>query len=518
MSLRLRKIGRRHFLVGAAGFTLGVPLLNSLVRESSARAGSRPPPRLVGIATHHGGTWAENAFPATTTLTESLELFPGHAVGRGDLVATTDGANAVLSRMLTAPSAVLTPAMVAKLNVMAGLDIAYWLNHHSGAFFGNYDARDFVFEGSEVGEQIPTIDQVLAWSPKFYATLDGILVRSLHLNSSVSFGFADPANKAGEIVRLPPAPSSLAAFSQIFVPGDDPAFLAMRERRKFVVDRVHENYRALRDGTSGDAARISQQDRIRLDQHLERLFELEHKVTTLASCGDIEPPSEDVGQYHEGISRVSGDVAAAIRAHALYNDVIVAAIMCGTTRIATVSVSHMFHDAFGDYADWHNEVEHLCQADAVAQTRMYSSHRNMFEHVLLDLATKLDVEEMDGFTYLDNSLLMMVPQFGCMTHVHDSIPVISAGSASGGLRTGNFVDYRNHNGSALYFQDQGGYRRPGLAYNQLLATVMQAMGLEPNDYERNGIPGYGVTNVVDSAAWPSHVLASASEFLPFLRP
>jgi hypothetical protein len=356
---------------------------------------------------------------------------------------------------------------------------------------------------------------VLAWSPAFYPSLDGILTRSLHLNASLSWAHSDPAGGSGEIVQVPAAPSSLAAFQQIFVPGDDPEFLAMKARREFVVDRVHDNYVALRDGAFGDGARISRQDRIRLDEHLERLYELEHRITTLVSCGDIGEPTEDVGEYHEGISRTSADVGAAITAHGLYNDVIVAAMMCGTTRIATVFVSHMFHDAFTDFYDWHNEVEHLAESDPLAQTRMHESYRNAFEHVFLDLATKLDVDEGDGTTYLDNTLMMMCPQFGCRTHWSDSIPVITAGSAAGGLRTGNYVDYRNHAGASL---GAGGYRRPGVSYNQFLGTVMRALGLQPADYERNGIPGYGVTNVSDAQAWPARVHDAAGDFLPFLRP
>jgi hypothetical protein len=32
---------------------------------------------------------------------------------------------------------------------------------------------------------------------------------------------------------------------------------------------------------------------------------------------------------------------------------------------------------------------------------------------------------------------------------------------------------------------------PGLPHNRLLVTIMQALGLVPADYERDGLPGYG---------------------------
>ncbi len=511
--MHVRRIGRRQLLVGAGGFTLGLPCLTSLMPQSRAANPPGSVRRLLAITSHHGGAWAENTFPEQAALTDFSELFAGHTIGRGDLVADPVGDDVVVSNMFTAPSSVLTPQLLSKLNVMAGLDIMYYLDHHRGAFLGNFDARAFFFEGSSPGELIPSIDQVLAWSDKFYPTLDGVLTRSLHLNRSTSWGFTDPTNASGEIVEVPAAPSALAAFDQIFVPDGDPEFEARRARREFVVDKVHASYQALRTGAHGDASRLSASDRVRLDEHLERIFELEHKITTLVACGDLDPPAEDVAPGHPGISNVSADIGAAITAHGIYNDVIVAGVMCGTTRIATVHVRHMFSDVFTDYFNWHNEVEHLCQDDAVAQDRMVASQRRVFEHVFLDLATKLDVDEGDGTTYLDNSLLMMCPQFGCRTHWSDSLPIVTAGSAGGHFSTGNFVDYRNHDADSL---GGGGYRRPGIAYNQFLANVLQAMGLEPEDYERGGIPGYGVPTVRSQDLHPEHILASASEPLPFI--
>ena len=35
----------------------------------------------------------------------------------------------------------------------------------------------------------------------------------------------------------------------------------------------------------------------------------------------------------------------------------------------------------------------------------------------------------------------------------------------------------------------------GIPHNQFLLSVMQAMGLSPEDYERDGEPGYGSTAI-----------------------
>jgi hypothetical protein len=44
---------------------------------------------------------------------------------------------------------------------------------------------------------------------------------------------------------------------------------------------------------------------------------------------------------------------------------------------------------------------------------------------------------------------------------------------------------------------------PGIPYNRLYVTILQAMGLSPADYERPGQPGYGHTTMFDVAYnWP----------------
>jgi hypothetical protein len=142
--------------------------------------------------------------------------------------------------------------------------------------------------------------------------------------------------------------------------------------------------------------------------------------------------------------------------------------------------------------------------------------------VYLDLVRKLDaIEEADGKSFLDNSLVMWSQESGALTHEPISLPIITAGGAAGHFSTGNYVDYRNRANKDLHAP-----RIPGILYNQYLANVLQSMGVPPAEYEVNGEKGYGLTYrnseyagiSADShlRAWPDRLLNDASKPLPFL--
>ncbi len=514
--MRVKNIGRRQFLLGAGGFSLALPLLPSL-RPRSARAGDfpyAPNPRFVSFATGHGGIWGQNMYPAEELLTASEVIYPGHEMNYGALARTVDGSMARLSPVLSAAEDALSDTMVAKMNVVRGLDITFYIAHHSGGHLGNYGRPSIPEDGQIALEYMPTIDQVMAWSPSFYPDVDQIRERSLHVGfMETSWGYSNPGAQQGSIDPLPRAESSLELFNRIFVP-EDPGDLTDRTP---VVDRVLEHYQSLRSGAHGDARRLSAVDRQRLDDHMDRLSELQRRLRANppASCGDVPTPTDDASWEHPGI-HPNATEADAQAFYQLYNDVIAAAFICGTSRIATISIDQYFNNYGGD---WHQDIAHEAHASQSAQDTMVSGLQTFFEGVFLDLARKLDVEEDNGITVLDNSLLMWSQESGIMTHDADSIPIITAGSAAGVFQTGQFLDYRDRANMALTtdpWTDIVYDKRPGVAYNRWLANVLQAMNIEPSAYERPGEQGYGLTYNENLEAWPQRIYDDASEPLPHL--
>ncbi|MDB4979525.1 MAG: hypothetical protein JWM82_277, partial [Myxococcales bacterium] len=269
---------RRQLLRGAGGFTLALPFLPSLVSPREARAAAAPAKRFVQISTQHGGLWGSNMYPGAATLTESA-TYAGRTIKRGALAlaTATSAGGAQLSPVLRGPSTLLTPALAAKMNVLRGLDVPWYIGHHTGGHLGNFARNDGNGKDGQYMQvyATPTIDQVMAWSPKFYPDLATIRQRSLVIGSRLSYNWSNPssptAQNRGAVQEVAGSLDAPALFKQIFVTGGgaDPNALMWP-----VVDRVAADYRRLRNGNT----RLSGDDRHRLDDHMQRLSELQRRL------------------------------------------------------------------------------------------------------------------------------------------------------------------------------------------------------------------------------------------------
>lgn len=511
---------RRQLLVGSSGFTLALPWLPSLL---VSKAHAADPvfvrrPRLLWLTTNHGAALERSFFPTESPFTESQDLFSDHAIAAGPLRAAgaaPDSSHTALSPILHAPSELLSERRIAQLNVLRGVDIPFGIGHHSGGHMGNYAYNEAV-GGTAFGlrdEQRPTIDQLLAWSPSFYDDLTAVRERVLVMGAKdISFGYSNPSQSTGAVQNVRAA-SSLELFHRIFVPAGQPD-----GTRVPVVDRVLASYRRLRDGNR----RLSAGDRRRLDDHMDRLFELQRKLNAAAplACGGGSAPKDDSALH------TSLDPADAIRYAQLYNEVAAAALICGASRIAVMALGDQ--QRFVDFTgDWHNEVAHY-YLEPEKQDLLARSYQSIFEHVFLDMVNRLDLEEADGLSYLDNCLLVWTQESGMSTHDPLSLPIVTAGGAAGYFRTGLYVDYRRVGHPDSRFQPllDADPTYAGILYNQFLANVLQAMGMAPAEFERWGHRGYGVPAVeIPGTSLPfaehyqdtsSRYFQGASDRLPFL--
>ena len=506
----LPKPTRRQVLRGVGGFTLALPWLPSLLpRGADAAPSGLAQPRFVSICTEHGAVWTENMHPAEDSLTETMS-YGGHEIRRGDLVRTDNGGVGFVSPVISGDGTVLTPELAAKMNVIRGLDIPFYIAHHRGGHLGNWAANDGNGEDgqAEFDDPTPTIDQVLAWSDTFYADLSTILERSLVIGSDISWGWSNPQSQSGQIQALPVEWSSLALFNRIFVPDDD-----QTDPRPPVVDRVMENYKSLRDGNR----RLSAMDRQRLDEHMQRIDELQRRLQVAVSCGDIPVPTQDA-QSLWGDSSFGVNPTLEKEFWQLFNDVIVAAFVCGTSRIAVMRVTDHFSDFVGD---WHQDVAHQAHLpDGQAQQELADGDHLTFEDVMLDLIAKLDIDEGDGTTILDNTLVQWTQESGQITHESVDTTIVTAGSAAGAIRTGQYIDYRDL-GNQFGSGDGGTPVQlyTGLLHQQYLGNVLQAMGLSPGEYELESGGGYPKLFIGSGreADYPNAVTDVRGEWLPWLK-
>lgn len=511
---------RRQFLLGASGFTLALPVLPSLL---VSKAYGEPifvrRPRLYWLTTNHGGAFESSFFPRDALLTNTHPLFPDHRVASGALVpeaVPADPTRNALSPILQAGSAALSARRIAQLNVLRGFDYPINIGHHTGGHLGNYARNDGLAGlAREIQSQPrPTIDQLLAWSPSFYAELGAVRERALVMGTrQLSYGYSNPASASGQIQSIRGTTSSLELFHRIFTPGS-----GEKSTRVPVVDRVLESYRRLRHGNR----RLSGADRQRLDDHMDRMAELQRKLnaTVPSACRGAPSPTDDSALHRQATPK------DAVRYAQLFNEVAAAAFICGATRIAVLGLAD--EQRFVDFTgDWHTDVAHYWD-EAHAQDLLARTYQQVFERVFLDMAARLDVEEADGLSYLDNSLLVWSQESGMSTHDPVSLPVVTAGSAGGFFRTGLSIDYRRRESPDARYQplSKAEPLYAGVLYNQFLANVLRAMGMPESEFERWGHKGYGIAAVEPNAAMPlikhykdtsSRYFQIASDLLPFLK-
>jgi hypothetical protein len=502
-------MNRRMFLRGAGGAALGIPFLGSL--QPAFSASTYRSTRFVAMATQHGGLWNDRMWPGDAMLTETRDV--GHVVRRGDLTPTYTGSDVALSPVLTASSARLTPAVLAEMNLVRGVDIPFYLSHHTGGYLGNFGRNDTEYESASPMPYLPTIDQVMAWSDSFYSPGSSFVQRSVHLGHQMSWGWSNPVNRSGRVDPMPTTWSNLALFDTLFGGPVEPG-----EERRLVVDKVLESFHRLRDGAFGPGRRLSAGDRVRLDEHIERLYEVERKLASAVSCDVATRPTENT-EWHPGAYFESMDLDEVYAYHELWNEVLALALICGATRIATYNCLHTFEPYVGD---WHQEVAHEAWVSEQAVDRMVRGHQRFFDRVFVDLCHRLDVPDADGETVLHNSLLFWCQESGPTTHDSVSMPVIAVGSAGGALRTGQYVDYRDRDNLSIPapWDDNPVIldHRPGLLYGQWLATCLEACGVPRSEWEVANNPGYGIHENTNWDAWPAHVEAMGNDVLPFLAP
>lgn len=511
----------RRFVLRGLGATVAIPVLPSLLTAREAKAApAELRPCFVSFATNHGGAWAQSMFPAAPAQGVVKETYAGRETRRFPLTATRSGGQAAVSPVLTAPDTKLTDALLAKMYTVQGVGVPFYIAHNTGGALGNYarnDANGGDGAAAQTGALRPTIDQLMAWSSAFYPDLSSVRQRAIILSGRSSYNYAQPDTRTGAIQEITggvTTPNQL--FDTLFPSGGGPS------ARRPIVDQVLEAYRQLRQ-----SPRLSTSDKGRLDEHLQRLDEVQRRLGTSVSCTTVARPT------NPSMSRTLGDVmygqAAALdpAAHAQYeqalNDVIVLALSCGVSRIAVNRIDLNFSAFDGD---WHQDVIHKSdQADGVSQGIVSAALQKVFAGVVVDLAAKLDAVDMgSGTTLLDQTMLSWVQECGNQTHDSTTIPVVGFGGAQGFLKTGSHLDYRN---LAMPISDNETDKRyPGLVWNQWLGTALQAMRIPKSEWEKpavnGGYPDYNFqnlswVNVTAAQAWPPAVWAVSGDVLPWLK-
>jgi hypothetical protein len=526
--MKYNPVSRRLFLQGACGATLALPFLESLAPKQAHAAG--PAKRFIALKTYNPpimwdwysgrnsgartakfgpGSKADGTFLATTPLVE----------GTGYTQAPlADWKEAGFSRII---SKALAP-FYEKMLVIRGLDFIPLVNHNDSGFLGHYDSEDAATPSlkeylkknmlTRTFEQWPTIDQTLAASKKFYATAPAQRTVQVAQGTGLGISFG---GTYGNISRQPQRKNPKDLYNDLFgrfMPmGGKPMADGAKAREVALVDRVLNDYKAALKNP-----RLSKADRQHLEFFVNHIAELGEKVKVVRDPVSCTKPGEPTaGDAEDSAS----DVVAKWDA---FVDIIVAAIICDQTRIASFDIrkalkadgSVLFHNQDG-FSGWHGDAHNW--GSVQARDRMSQANKWVAENIFLKIIQKLDVPESGGKTYLDNSIVYWGNELG-FNHIPYGVPCLMAGSAGGYLKTGRYIDYIDWNGKS-YFSQEGGNVITGIPHNQLLNTILQAMGLEPADYEQPDHKGYGIIEPIQKTKdWATEwKMANIGQILPGIR-
>lgn len=530
------RASRRRFLQGAGGAALALPFLESLRPRGAAAQAVTPPKRLIVLKSFstqlikgwypafegngyqlHDAKYTGSKADGTTLLTQPLVSGKGYTQAPLADLQTTKGISPILGPALN--------PFLSKLTLIRGLDFLPMVNHNYGGLLGNFSSCTAATpcEADKLTD-VPTIDQVLAYSTKFYPTAPGL--RSLHLSQGVtdSMSYSDLGIAGGAIQQLKARTNPRDAFNDVFgtaapTPGTT---TPPPGRDKLLVDRVYQDYVALKQN-----ARLSAADRQLVDQYVNLVAELQAKLTPKPMTMTCTRPAQPASLANN----VGLDPTDIKNKWSLFLDVVAAAIMCDQTRLITIglhkalgpgpdasssSLVGFYHSEDASGGTWHGLAHDWSNANS--RRMLQGINAWLAAEVFAKLLARLDVPEANGKTYLDNSLVYWGNELG-FNHIAYSVPCLLAGSAGGFIKAGRYLDYVDWSGRAYFSQEDGNVIK-GVPHNQLLVTILQAMGLAPADYERNGKPGYGSTDTSGKSAdaWPvDYDLTTVGKILPGIQ-
>lgn len=220
----------------------------------------------------------------------------------------------------------------------------------------------------------------------------------------------------------------------------------------------------LKDDISRLSARVSAEDKARLEAHLGRIRSIEQRLTaTPVSCTPLTMPEPIDVRAIENYPIVGR----------LQTDLMLLAHTCGLTNVSTFMWANA--DSW-QYYPWigvneeHHELSHAGDGDAVSIEKLVKInawHSEQLAYVMDHLAA---AQEADGTSMLDNTLLLWGNELGAgNTHTYKDIPWLLAGGAGGYFEMGR----------SLQFKEQ--------PHNNLLVSICNAMGF--SDVNTFGIPG-----------------------------
>jgi hypothetical protein len=409
--MKKQEQSRRHFLRGA-GVALALPWMESLqplrAQGAAPRDANRPPRRFGVIYFSNGvdpkqwwakGSGAEMEFgPAAEPLRPIRE----------EIVLIKGLYN---HQALTNPS----PHMGRMANMLSGARVS-----SDPAEIRVGTTMDQVL-ARQIGSATAAPSLALGIEPNELRLEDGL---SMIYGSNISW-----------ISPTRPAPKEIypaRTFDQLVGDGKG------RRLDRSILDAVLADARSLQPRISGD-------DRKKLGEYLESVRDVEKRIAQAGKEARLEGWRPTLAK--PDMPRPADEIPQNVPDHMkLMLDLIVLAFQMDKTRIATLMLNNdlsqmNFKFIEGVRGALHLDLTHNGKSPELQ--KMYLKTNQFHMQQFTYLVRKMKGIDEGGQSLLDNSLLMFASNlYDGDAHGADQMPVVLAGKAGGGLRTGRVLDYR----------------------------------------------------------------------------
>jgi hypothetical protein len=393
-------------LIGGAAVTVGVPLLDCFLDGSGqamAATGAPVPVRF--------GTW-----------------FWGLGVNPNRWFPDTAGTNYELK-----PELAPIKALQHKINVLGNfnvlLDGAPNLPHVSGGP-AIRTGRALTAERGLPGESFDvTIGDLIGKRSRFSSLEVSATGDARNSLSGRGGGNLNPSegSAAGLYTRLF-GPGFKDPNSATFMP--DPQVMA----RRSVLSGVTEERQALE-------AAVGAADKQKLDQYFTSIRSLENQLDS--ELTKPEPMQSCVVPKAVGERQVNAEIENVMTNHALMTDLLVMAMACDQTRV----VNMMFNNGASSLTRIGSTITHhqLTHEEVLDNRLGYQPEATYFLTKIMEawvtFVSALDAVKEGDRTLLDNSLIFAHSETEfAKFHTIDNIPMMTAGSGGGRIKTGVYVD------------------------------------------------------------------------------
>jgi hypothetical protein len=465
------RLNRRAVLRGAGTIAIGMPFLEIMEGSSArAQAATTTPKRFLAVF-QPGGTVHDDGSGANKWRPTGTETAP------------------VLSPILAS----LQPMMDAKkLLIVDGLDmtskngeqhqagIIAWL---TGNAQQNAPSNGGVPTGTSSYAASPSVDQVLATKISSGKKQIASLEMAVRWGTGKAHGLLSPIScanfednmKASPIApRIDPVQLFKDLFGSLNTGGTaDPAVTAANDRRKSILDHVVGEYNSL-------IPKLGTADRMTLQQHLDKLRELEMGLSAVAqaSASCAKPMQVDTSGYNPGSGICGNNCGAADtgankdiatdtlipKVGTYMMDMMVMALACDLTAVGTFQWSdteakHTF--------PWLNlsEHHHYYQHDGGFRAAECQQIATWYSTMHLHLLQAMDKVIMgaDNHTLLDETVVFFGSEISQPpTHTNTDMPFMLAGGGTS-IKGGRWVRYTDKSNNKN-------------SHNNLLVSILNMFG------------------------------------------